>query len=351
LKKEIFFVNIRLIVKNEFMKKRTVFFGVILLLVGGLIGYFVGVNSNNSADDNNNNNNNFELHAGGYKLINPLYECGNSEVAGAKEFSSLESKLNDTIDDYISDGKVISASMYFRDLNNGPWFGVNEKVDFSPSSLLKLPVMLAYYKMAESDPDILDKVIKFDKDHEGVLQQNYPANDPLQKGKSYTVEQLIERMIIYSDNAALGALYDNISPERVDKVTLDLGIPTATDSTPEDFMNVKDYSALFRVLFNASYLSKDLSEKTLGILTQSDFGLGLRKQVPQNIQIAHKFGERDLSNGIKQLHDCGIVYYPQHPYLICVMTRGTRFEDLESVIQEISGRVYKAIDYRYNMSK
>jgi beta-lactamase class A len=329
------------------MKKKTIFLGFVMFLVGGMIGYFGAVYSNNSTAGDDN----FELHAGGYKLINPLYECNNSEIEGAKEFNGLESKLNDVIDDYVSSGKIISASLYFRDLNNGPWFGVNEKTTFSPSSLLKLPVMMAYYKMAESDPTLLGKVIKFDKDPEGVLQQNYPANNPLQKGVSYTIEQLAEHMIINSDNMALGVLQENISREKIDKVTFDLGMPTATDSTPEDYMNVKDYSALFRVLFNASYLNKEMSEKALEVLAQSDFNLGLRKKIPQNIQIAHKFGERDLPDGIKQLHDCGIVYYPRHPYLVCIMTRGNRFEDLESLIQEISGRVYGAINYRYNIKK
>jgi len=27
-----------------------------------------------------------------------------------------------------------------------------------------------------------------------------------------------------------------------------------------------------------------------------------------------------------QLHDCGIVYYPETPYLLCVMTKGWNFE-------------------------
>jgi len=323
------------------MKKRIIFFGAFIFLIGGLIGYFVA--TFNAPIGNAS----LEFHSGGYKYINPLYECTNSEFSGEKEFGNLQSRINDLINNYISGNEIVSASVYFRDLNNGPWFGINEKANFSPSSLLKLPVLIAYFKEAESDPTILTRKIKYETDPEGIIDQNYKPANPLEKGKEYEIQDLVSRMIIESDNVALRILEENIPNEKIDKVTLDLGIPTATASTPEDYMNVKDYSSLFRVLFNASYLTKDLSEKALNILTNVEFDRGLRTQVPKDIQIAHKFGERELPGNISQLHDCGIVYYPGHPYLICVMTRGRDFSYLESVIQNISGQIYKEVDLRY----
>jgi hypothetical protein len=51
-------------------------------------------------------------------------------------------------------------------------------------------------------------------------------------------------------------------------------------------------------------------------------------------------GERELQNGIRQLHDCGIVYLESHPYLLCIMTRGYDFEKLSKIISMISSQVY-----------
>jgi len=42
-----------------------------------------------------------------------------------------------------------------------------------------------------------------------------------------------------------------------------------------------------------------------------------------------------------QLHDCGIVYYPQRPYVICVMTKGRDLDVLKNVIKGISEIVYE----------
>jgi hypothetical protein len=66
-----------------------------------------------------------------------------------------------------------------------------------------------------------------------------------------------------------------------------------------------------------------------------------------NIPVAHKFGERTgFAGGVKQLHDCGIVYYPKNPYLLCIMTRGTDFTKLESTIAAVSKMVYQEFDSR-----
>ena len=62
----------------------------------------------------------------------------------------------------------------------------------------------------------------------------------------------------------------------------------------------------------------------------------------KNIPVAHKFGERELPNA-DQLHDCGIVYVPKHPYLLCVMTRGDSLTNLTTVIAGLSEVVYNDV--------
>ena len=339
--------NLPKIIKNKTFSTAAVF-----LLIGIFLGFVfttspkspikVVQSCNTTGSDTST-----EVHAGAYKLINPLYECNNRESYGVKEFSDLENILNNTIDKITSKNSVTRVSVYFRDLNNGPWFGINEKDDFAPSSLLKLPVMMAYFKNAQDDPSILTKLIKYNADPKGLIAQNFKPNISLEKGKSYTVEYLIERMIEGSDNVALGLLEDNIAGADVDKVTQDLGIPTATINTPNDFMNVRNYSGLFRVLFNSSYLNRNYSEKALEILSKSEFQDGLVKEIPSNIVVSHKFGERNQAGGLHQLHDCGIVYYPKRPYLICIMTKGQDFSDLVSTIDQISKKVYSEVSTRY----
>ena len=81
------------------------------------------------------------------------------------------------------------------------------------------------------------------------------------------------------------------------------------------------------------------------ILSKSEFSTGLVAGVPAGIKIAHKFGEKsDAADGTVQLHDCGIVYYPNHPYLLYVMSKGLNFESLSDDIAGVSRIIYSEID-------
>ena len=108
-------------------------------------------------------------------------------------------------------------------------------------------------------------------------------------------------------------------------------------------MSVTDNASFFRILYNASYLTKDNSQKALDLLSKVDFTDGIRAGVPSSVKVANKFGEREVGN-IIQLHDCGIVYFKDHPYLLCIMSRGTDFTKLAASIKNISRLVYLEVN-------
>ena len=73
--------------------------------------------------------------------------------------------------------------------------------------------------------------------------------------------------------------------------------------------------------------------------------------MPKGVTIAQKFGEHVFNtNGSPtgfDLSNCGIVYYPDRPYFLCVMTKGNDYQDLINTIQQISKTVYSAADNNY----
>lgn len=292
----------------------------------------------------------FETHQGGFKFVNPLLEC---DVAGENiEFDELRSfrrNLQDLVNSLKSRGWAKYSAVYFRDLNNGPWIGINEKEMFTPASLLKVPLMMAYYKEAETNPKILRESIRFDKSGDTNSFENIKPSSILKPGENYTVEELIRRSIIYSDNNAYLLLLRHFDQKKLIATYADLGVPVPFDTADENIMTVKQYATFFRILFNASYLNRDMSIKALELLSKTEFRDGIVAGVPPNVGVVHKFGERTYpgTNIDKQMHDCGIVYYPNHPYLLCVMTRGETFKQLDDSIREISALVFKNIDEQF----
>lgn len=82
------------------------------------------------------------------------------------------------------------------------------------------------------------------------------------------------------------------------------------------------------------------------MLSKTSFKKGLVAGVPKNIMVSHKYGERlYVDSNEAQLHDCGIIYFPQTPYLLCIMTRGENFAELENTIKEISKNVYETFSH------
>ena len=282
------------------------------------------------------------------KLINPLLDCEFAENSFAelrpfqKDVEDFVGKLNNP------DNGIDLLALYFRDLNNGPWLGINEKTDFSPASLLKIPIMITYFKEAEADPSILNKTIVFrDDGNIPATEQTVVPEETIKIGQSYAVNDLIYRMIVYSDNLAQHLLVANINLAALKEVFSDFDLEMP-DQNQKVQVNVQEYSRFFRVLFNASYLSKEHSEKALELLSQSKFKDGLVAGVPRSVTVAHKFGERQLSgDSEKQFHDCGIVYYPGHPYLICIMSRGPDSAKLIGTIRDVSSFIYNKMDSQF----
>jgi len=322
------------------MAKKQILIVSTFFIVGIMIGYFGNTLFRNNTNSDSGNSSESYIRLPGYELINPLLECETNQNMNNKEIFSFK----EILDDYVSDqkDKVKNVSLYFRDLNNGIWFGINEKEDFSPASLLKVPIMMAYLKKAEDNKDFLSSKIKYVVPFGGELDQNIKPKKTIEVGKEYTIEELLNYMIVYSDNNAKSLLLSSINEFDLNQIYIDLGMSIPGTKGVEDFMSVKNYASFFRILYNASYLDREMSEKALKLLIQSDFKDGLTAELPKDMKVAQKFGERKIGE-IDQIHDCGIIYYPQKPYLLCVMTRGTDFNVQSKVISDISKIVFDNI--------
>lgn len=282
-----------------------------------------------------------------YNFINPLLECENVSFENNNNLISVKKSIEDYVNKSISQGDIINASVYYRDLNNGPWFGVNREDRYSPASLIKVPLLIAVYKTAETDPSIWQKTITIDQDLV-YSDQNYKPERTLKKDEIYSIKDLVDRMIVDSDNFAYDLINQNVDSNLLFQVYNDMGIDIQklnAEDPDGDIISSRDYAGFFRVLYNASYLNRKDSEEALNLLSKSAFEKGLVGGTSGNIVVAHKYGERYYQfSGIHQLHDCGIVYHSKSPYLMCIMTKGWDFEHLQKFIQTVTRMIDENLD-------
>ena len=241
-------------------------------------------------------------------------------------------------------GTLSDASVYFINYGKSGSFAINQNAPYYPASLLKVIIMVAYLKEADANPAVMQQQFTYTQAIAQVETIPYEAPSELTVGISYTAQQLVDKMIIDSDNGAMGTLLANIPDAKIEQVFSDLGIPGPTGDGSTYEISANDYSLFFRVLYNATYLSRASSEEALSLLSQATFKDGLVSGMPAGTLVAHKFGEHVTGTGADitsvELHDCGIVYVPNGPYLLCVMTKGPTLGNLETAIAGISKLVY-----------
>lgn len=289
--------------------------------------------------------------SGEYKLVNKSLNCGNEHVITKVNYAALKNRLNFYIESKKTAGELTNASIYFIDLEDGPVMGLNENENYSSASLLKLPVVMAIYKLAEEKyPGLLEKEVQFsvDMDHK-QNEQYYKSPIKLEVGKKYKINELIFNALVYSDNMSIEVLMTFLteltgSEDIIFQTLKDLGLTAPDDKSDKD-ISTRIYASLFRILYNSSYLNPESTEKLLHVLLESGFNKGIETGLPKDVGLANKFGERKTGDEV-QLHDCGIVYFPDNPYILCVMTNGSDYQKLESVITEISKMVYEEVDSR-----
>lgn len=278
-----------------------------------------------------------------YSLLDQHINCEaiNEKIIRVK---NLEIEVSRLIEQKKQNNKILRASVFYRDLDSRRWFGINADEHFYPASLLKLPISIAYYKLAEGNPEILNKKVTIPESQtDQNTKQYFEVKSRIRPGEEYTIKELIENMLENSDNNPIQALNQNLPAEYSYNVLRDLGLPEPEIHNGKSNwdMTVRLYAGILRSLYITSYLTPKYSEELLSYLTKSTFDKGIRAAIPKDTQIAHKFGEAALLNSegkveTRVLHDCGIVYDPNNPYIICIMTSGSDIAGMLQTIQDIA---------------
>ena len=211
--------------------------------------------------------------------------------------------------------KNLPIGIYFEYLPTGSSIGVNDQMEVEIGSLGKVPAVMAVYKAVEAGSVQLSEELTL-KD----IHLNDQFGTLWQKGAGYSlsVEEAIQKALVESDNTAINVLLDRIDKETPESVFDELDLPRETISE-FPIMSPKSYSSVFRNLYLSAYLEIDHSEKILEYLTHTNFNDQLPAGLPTSVTMAHKIGLFVQDNGQHVFNDCGIVYVPKRPYVLCIM--------------------------------
>jgi beta-lactamase class A len=214
-----------------------------------------------------------------------------------------------------------SSAVEVMDLATGYHVGYNAAAVMPAASTIKVPVMVEVFRQLENG--------RFDLDHRVTLlgsDKDYGSGDlcDAQSGSTYTVDELLDKMIDVSDNTATNMLIRLVGLRSINRTMNSLGLDQthlrgdvrtaswsvrqALESSPADMVR------LFAMMAKRELVDGWSSNEMISILESDQINTLLPEPLPPGIAIAHKTG-----SFFDTLNDVGIVY-GDDPYVIAVMT-------------------------------
>lgn len=214
------------------------------------------------------------------------------------------------------------AGAEILDLATGLRAGYNANAAMPAASTIKVPVMVEVFRQMEAG--------KFDLSHMVTLRssdKDCGSGDlcGAPSGGSYSVEDLLSRMIDVSDNTATNMLIRLVGRRAINEEMSNLGLQhthlngdvrtsswsvrSSLRSSPHDMV------VLFSMMAKRELIDEWASTEMINILEEDQINSLLPASLPEDVAVAHKTGSFDDT-----LNDAGIVYEEDAPYVIAVMT-------------------------------
>ena len=244
-------------------------------------------------------------------------------------------------------GKV---SCVYRGLVTGETFTFGADTVHPSASVIKIFLMAFVFQLEkEGKLSLLERVpLKKENMAESCGVLNY-----LKDVKELSVRDLVELMIIISDNAATNVLLELVGMEPLQRFLLEELQLTATrfqrkmmdfeaaKKGLQNYTSARETADLLEKIYRGELISREASEKMLQILKEQQFDnlipAHLDGIVPERA-IAHKTG------GLEHVvHDAGIIDYGKEPFLICFFGSEVDVPAYGKLIGDASYEIYQAV--------
>jgi len=219
---------------------------------------------------------------------------------------------------------------------------------FPTASSIKIAVLVELYRQAQSGKLKLQDI--YTVQSSDLVSDSYIMNGLTPGVTKITLRDVATMMIAVSDNSATNVLIDRVGMENVNAMLQSRGFAhtklqrkmmdlKAASEGRENLASPRELLQLLEDVYQGKILNREMTDDFFKVLSTHKASF-IPRGLPDDLKIANKPGELE---GVR--NDCGIVFVPNRPYGICVMTSYLRREsDGEDAISRISLAAYQMFD-------
>jgi len=243
-------------------------------------------------------------------------------------------------------GGVLGAVVI--DLGSGAVGELNGDTSLPMQSVQKLLIAIVAYDDVDHGKLSLDRVVTIDP--ADVVTGVSPIADAYATQKSYSVNQLIDAMLVNSDNTAAKALTRTLGGIDVLNAAIrDLGFDKIVASADDN--GVATPVELAKVLTELvdGHLLRSSSRTALmnQLASVQTFPGRLRAGLPEHAQLAHKTGTASTIDGVTQAtNDVGVTSFSGHTLVVVAMLSGAKGtpEQRDAVLAAVARAAASAVN-------
>lgn len=250
-------------------------------------------------------------------------------------------KLSQKIEGILGDQKD-KHGIYIYDFSREKEVEVNGEKVFPPASVSKIPLAInILQKVDDGEIRLADEVTIETNDY------TYPSNilNYTNIGSTYKVEELLNWLIIDSDNISLRALERILGGNDVNNKMTRENLEVDPFFKDPHQANAKNVGVVLRGIYNLEYLEKDSNEFLIDRLQNTAYWLQdeIPAGLPSGITIAHKTGRVETIDGFA-INDAGIIYGKDTDFVIVFLNTDLGIQDARNKIVEITNLVYRTLN-------
>ncbi len=249
-----------------------------------------------------------------------------SEIVGFKVVIKKREDAQTTIEKLLDELNG-NYGVWVEKIDSKAGFGINEETVMAAASVIKLPILTAYYQKVDKGTISPETIYVLKEEDRFEYGSGSMQNQP--EGTEYSYQEITKLASNQSDNMAAKLLTRFLGGgSKVDEIIKEWKVKET--STKDNETTAKEIGELFLRLYKGELLKKESRDELFNNLTNTVLEDRLPAGVPTGVRVVHKFGSEE---GV--VSDCGIVY-ANDPYVICVLSNTVNDGEAEEVLPKIS---------------